>query len=325
MAARASWDFTDSEDEGVGAPAWGDSSDEEGERRPLSEAEKQERAGDKLANELLALLERGEARGGLSARSVCTLAYHAKEAGARGFVEQLAFRPNAPSGHFQRHLDVVLSFDEETKLLYELDVPGHDRCGMERVLHKMHTLPLHEELAREVADSPGLAEQFAASVRDNAWPPAYYEHPIVRESPGDVVYPLALYMDGIAYNKIDNVLAITVTNLASGKRLLCVSLRKELSCRCGCQNWCTLYPIMDFLHWCFQTLGEGLFPNRRHNGELWRSSDEYREALQDCPLGFKGALIQIKGDWAEFAKSLAFHNWGHRIRPCLFCDCTKEQ
>eukprot|EP00969_Alexandrium_andersonii_P049362 2166627-Alexandrium_andersonii.AAC.1 len=43
----------------------------------------------------------------LSARSVCTIAYWAEKAGAVGAVRALSFRPNAPSGHFQRHIDQV--------------------------------------------------------------------------------------------------------------------------------------------------------------------------------------------------------------------------
>ena len=222
-AARASWDFTDSEDEGgAGPPRWDDDVDEEAEQGELSEEQRQQAAGDTLAAELLALLERGEAKGVLSARAVCTLAHYATEAGAKGFVTKLAFNPGASSGHFQRHLDSVLSFGDEAKLLYQLQVPGHNRHSMGRVVHTLHALPLHEELAREVAESPGLEEQLATSVRDNHWPPIYYEHPVVRENPGDVVYPLALYLDGVGYSKVDTVLGITITNLLTGKRLLCV-------------------------------------------------------------------------------------------------------
>ena len=61
-------------------------------------------AGIDLADCLVFLKNKGK----LSARDVCVLAYYAQHAGVTGPAVQYAFRPDAPSGHFQRHLDSVL-------------------------------------------------------------------------------------------------------------------------------------------------------------------------------------------------------------------------
>ena len=71
-----------------------------------------EEAGDELAEQLLAMLNRGQ----LSARGVCTLSFLATKAGAQGPVQKLAFSPAAASGHFQRHLDSVLGYQSEKNL-----------------------------------------------------------------------------------------------------------------------------------------------------------------------------------------------------------------
>ena len=194
---RPSWDFTDSESESDGGYArWCDDSDNEEEGRAWAGFESPEAAGDKLAEELLSLLEKGEAKGTLSAKAVCVLSYYATQAGAQGFVTKLAFRPDAPSGHYQRHLDDVLGYKLEAKSVYEVFAPGHDKYGMERCVHTLHTLPLHEELAKEVAENPGLGTELAQLVRTQHWAQDYYQHPVVVANPTESVYPLALYLDG---------------------------------------------------------------------------------------------------------------------------------
>ena len=80
-----------------------------------------------------------------------------------------------------------------------------------------------------------------------------------------------------------------------------------------------------FLRWSLKALAKGRFPSRRHDGLEWLPSDEYRESLQNAPLGFRGAVLQVKGDWSEFARTLGFPSWGHTLRPCIFCDCSREE
>ena len=188
----------------------------------------------------------------------------------------------------------------------------------------MHVLPFHEQLAEEVAETPGLDERMAELTRAQEWSDDYYDHPVVVANPGQTVYPLALYLDGVAHTNVDNVLGVTLTNLATGTRHLCITLRKSLLCRCGCRGWCTLRPTFEFVHWCISALAEGKFPESRHDQSAWGPADEFRESLQGKRMGFKAALLDIKGDWSEFAKSLGFQAWKSRLRPCLFCDCTLE-
>ena len=90
-------------DFGDGHHEWEDSdSDDDIDWNTLSP----EQSGDELADRLLSMLNRGA----LTAKAVCIISYFAFRAGALGYVKKLAHNPDAPSGHFQRHLDIALAF-----------------------------------------------------------------------------------------------------------------------------------------------------------------------------------------------------------------------
>jgi len=200
-----------------------------------------EQMGDELAARLLSLQNSGSP---VTAKAVCCLAFFAKGAGAAGFVGKLAHHPEASSGHYQRHLDAVLHFSEDKLRLYEITCPGHARHDKEMVQHTISAMPLHEELARELAENADeMKAKLHTMVNSRELPDDYYEHPIVRANPGEAVYPLSLYLDGIAHSKVDNVLGITISNMVTGTRHLCIALRKSLLCRCGRKGRCTLWPM----------------------------------------------------------------------------------
>ena len=239
-------------DFGDGHHEWEDSdSDDDIDWNTLSP----EQSGDELADRLLSMLNRGA----LTAKAVCIISYFAFRAGALGYVKKLAHNPEAPSGHFQRHLDTVLAFSEEHKRLYELSSPGHNRHDKDRVNHRIWAMPLHEALANEVAGHPEIKTKVKSMVENRELSDDYYEHPVTRAHPEELVHPLSLYLDGIAHSKVDSVLGITISNLATGTRHLCVGLRKSILCRCGCRGWCTLLPIWSFIHWCLTAAADG-FP-----------------------------------------------------------------
>ena len=60
---------------------------------------------------------------------------------------------------------------------------------------------LDEELRQ-----PGVRERFLESVRDDVWPRCYKEHELVVA--GRNPYPLAIYLDGVPFQKRDGLLAI---------------------------------------------------------------------------------------------------------------------
>eukprot|EP00959_Pyramimonas_sp_CCMP1952_P282608 5906803-Pyramimonas_sp.AAC.3 len=84
------WDF-DSGDSDVGAHR---------------QSEEQVVAGEALIEELISMYLMGTR---MTAKSFCTLCWHAKNAGVKQ-AERFSFRLGAPSGHYQRKLDNALGF-----------------------------------------------------------------------------------------------------------------------------------------------------------------------------------------------------------------------
>ena len=60
-----------------------------------------------------------------------------------------------------------------------------------------------------LANAAGANEKLAAAIANNEWGRAYMEHPVVRRAPaGQVVWPLALYVDGRPFQRRGSLLAL---------------------------------------------------------------------------------------------------------------------
>lgn len=284
--------------------------------QPEAEPTDAEEAGQELAELLLSLHVDGK----LTAKHTCLISYWAAKAGACGPVGELAHRPNAPSGHYQRHLDKKAGLRAEPEKFLTLQVPGHTKHDCRRQVHAVRVCPPHECLHREHAEDPDLA----ASVRDSAWPASYTAHPVVQANPGRPVVPLALYLDAAQYTKRDSVVVFVTCNLLSGARHLNCVLRKKDLCRCGCRGWHSYRPVMEMLAWSFAALGAGFFPAAQHTGDAWPQSDPGRRSMASLPLALRAAVCHIKGDWAEYSHTLGFPTWKHLDYPCLWCRAERD-
>lgn len=274
-------------------------------------------AGAQLAELLLQL----HVSGRLKAKEVCCISYWAAKAGAVGPVSDLAHDPKAPSGHFQRRLDRVAGLRGCPEQFFSLRVPVHTKSSAERVVQDIRVLPPHECLHREVIGDPSIVEQFDL----DAWPPSFRAHRVVQAAQGATVVPLAFYMDAAQYTKLGAaVVVFVVCNLLSGSRHLVAVLKKKDFCRCGCRGWCTLRPVFAFLDWSFAALASGVFPPTQPDGVPWGDSDPRRLSMVGLPLALRGAVAQVKGDWAEYAHSLGFPTWRHADYPCLWCRCERD-
>lgn len=278
-------------------------------------------------HELAELLIQLNVEGKLSAKDTCLLSHWAFKAGAQGPVRDLAYRSGgtarARSGHYQRHLDRVVGLRGNSGDFYHVQVPGHTKHSRSRVAHVVKVFPPHERLHKEVSESP----EILAQARDMVWPTSFEEHKVVRAAPagGPPVIPLAFYLDGAQYTKGGaSVLIFVVCNLVSGARHLVAVLKKKDMCKCGCRGWCSVRPIMQFLHWSFAALARGVFPVATHEGEPWPETDEYRFSQAGKALVLTAAVQQVRGDWAEFSHTLGFPTWKHMDYPCLWCRADKD-
>ena len=277
-----------------------------------------EEAGDLLINFLLDL----HFHGLMSAKTLCVIAWYSSKAGAVGNIGSYGFRPNAPSGHYQRHLDTCLCVDmkAERSWRYTVPVPGFHSHDFMRTTHDTLVNVPHESLHSELGSDSSILKR----VQSMSWPSLYWQHPVVRESPEPVV-PLALYLDGVPTTNRDGAIGFWVYNLVTFKRTLVAVLRKSYNCVCGCGGWCSLHPIWQFIRWSFECMALGIFPSLRHDGTAFNeTSDVGRASLSGESLGFRAILLQIRGDWLEMSASLGFASWMSRSSPCLFCFSTKD-
>lgn len=271
-------------------------------------------AGELFMEYLLGLYYNGQ----VSAKVVCVLSFWAAAAGAKGPIKNFAYNPNGKQ--FSRHIDIVtgVCLRKMTKNMLKLRVPRYGKYDAGRSPVELPVRVPHEELAAELAADPSVIE----SGRAETWPPTYHRHPCVTSAhPGEVVHPVALYVDGVPTTKRDGVVAFWVYSLISFKRHLCAVVRKSELCRCGCKGWCSYFPIFEMLRWSFSALAAGVFPASGPLGQVWEEGSA-RQAQANAPLPCKCALLQIKGDWLEFTATFGLANWSTQSDPCFLCRCT---
>ena len=275
--------------------------------------------GELMVNELLELY----AAGTMTASRLCTTCFYAAQAGVAE-AKKYALSPTASSGHFQRKLDSALGFNQSDKHVYEVLTPM--MVDHERVTKPVIVRPPHESLAQELKDDPSLLDGWAERIQDEQWVGTYENHPVIRGASAAErasILPVALYMDATEFSKRDSLLVFTLHLLVSRRRHLCFAVRKSSFCDCGCSGWCTLYPLFAMLHWSLSSLRLGAYPARRHDRCRWGDKDTLRRDLAGTPFGFSACVVDVCGDWAEFALRWGFPTWQAR-RPCFLCDCTQR-
>ena len=272
------------------------------------------------SEEFVSLLTDMYLSGKMHAKAVCVLSFWAAKAGVEA-AKPFALHPQAATGHYQRKLDTALGMPNTDANSYQLEVPGHNRRDATRTAHTITTRPCHESIAREINARPAILQEWSAQM-EGTWVEAYEKHSVVQSAPREErerILPLAIYMDATPFTTTDSFIGIFVYLLSTGTRHLTVLLRKSDMCVCGCKGWCTLYPVYVKLAWSLGALAKGRMPSERHDGSAWRESDATRALTSGEPLGFRAVVVDIKGDWAEFAQRFGFPSWGAVLAPCMFC------
>ena len=268
--------------------------------------------------ELLDYLVDQHQAGSLTAKQVCVICYWAGQAGLEK-AKGLGLPPwTKGTGDFKRLLDKKIG--QEGPRLYSLNMPMYSRKQDTRALQPLPVLLPHELLEQE------LANEDLAALR-SAWqpPPHFGEHPVVRKAApgGHAVVPLSVFLDGVAYAKKDSLLGLTIHNLLTGKRFVVCVLRKRLLCKCGCRGWDSLHAMFLWLRWCLEVLATGKRPLARHDGQGWDPvEDEDRLHMAGTDIPFRGAVFQLRADWAEIAHTMAVPQWSSHSQPCFLCRAS---
>jgi hypothetical protein len=263
----------------------------------------------------------------MTAKDFCIICHHAYMAGVAGDVSMYGVPPDRSSlGDYQKHLDKVLPQAPKTPY-YFLQLPISRRGGGGRTKRRIPVVPAHEALTDEMETNPPTIEDVHAAFATDEWNRSYESHPLKIDPPDGEIrqWPIVVYVDGVRFTrqtsvgKMDSFIGWSVYNLVTRKRILVALVRKSEMCRCGCRGWCTLFPVFQFLAWCFSALASGQRPPRMHDGAEWSLDDERRLPRQLI----NALLVMIKGDWAEFCFTFGLPSWSSFYHPCVFCDTMK--
>lgn len=159
--------------------------------------------------------------GVLTARQVCTIAYHSTNAGATG-LEDLVMHPT--STHFAEHVTKAIGARAESTF-YEVEIPMWDKVQEMRVMRPFHVNLPHDVMAREAELHPDEWDPTKHNEAD--FPSTLQTHPVrMTHGPAKTV-PLGYDSDGVPYAKKDSFLAHYLSNHLSDKRHLLCTLKNQ--------------------------------------------------------------------------------------------------
>ena len=169
----------------------------------------------------------------INARHFCTLMHMIGESGPelQRKCKTYGLRAKAKSGHYERHCKRKLGpFMDEAGTGYSFGMPGRDKHSAGRVEHRIHASAVHEELDADLLNDPSIKMRLEEAIADQQFPPAYSDHPVVKENPDELVLPVNLFIDGVPYSHTDGVIGFWLINVLTGRRYLFAALRKRLVC-----------------------------------------------------------------------------------------------
>jgi hypothetical protein len=259
--------------------------------------------------------------GVISAKQACILSFWAKKGGLCDPGGSLAVHPARIGGAFSKHFDKTVGLDKEMQAdFYRLSMPAFQRWSLGRSLIDCDVNLAHERLKEHIDAAPDFFEKVDEAAKSSGWADRYRNHELLKVPGGDRLVPLALYIDGVPFLKRDSAIGFWLSNLATGQRVLVMSLRKRQLCRCGCKHWCSFWTAFSYLRWVLAIMVEGRYPAHRHDGSAWPEGKHADQAGQ--PLGYRAVVLFIKADWAEFCHTVGFWQWSHHGHPCFKCFCT---
>ena len=113
-----------------------------------------------------------------------------------------------------------------------------------------------------------------------------------------------------AYAKNNSLLVVSACNLWTDQRVILAVVRKRRLCKCSCRGWESLQSVFLLLRWCVECLQQGRHPSQRHDGRPWNVEvDAERAEVAGNELPFRGAILQLRADWAEVAHTMAVPAW----------------
>lgn len=156
------------------------------------------------------------------------------------------------------------------------------------------------------------ARNFWESMKDTAF---VKNHPHLPRSNWSRIVPFGMHGDGGAFSKQDSLYIFTWNSLLGTgstrcKRFMFTIMKKSL------MTEGTLDAIFKLFSWSMNVLLTGLTPERDIDQNALAGGGEY---LAD---GWRGALVQIRGDWEFYCSIFNFPTWQGAENMCWLCRAS---
>jgi hypothetical protein len=138
------------------------------------------------------------------------------------------------------------------------------------------------------------------------------------------VLPVALWGDGVPFNWDRSQSLDTWTMCLPGLDRKDENLRFPLIAlpHHNVVKHSTMDDIATVLAWSFQCLTSGKFPACRHDGAPWTKADAKRSKQGGGPLGIRGLVVDIRGDWKFFKECFRLPQHNENSGICWLCSAT---
>ena len=168
-----------------------------------------------------------------------------------------------------------------------------------------------KHFVKAIRGPKGAPAQFWRSMRDS---PFLLNRPELGATDYPWTIPLGMHGDGGAFNKQDQLYVISWNSLfaegptLSQRFLLTVVREREMTSE-------TLDAVFEVMSWSLNVLMRGQETRNRWDLPL-------RDVGRPLCGGWKGALCQVRGDWAFSVKVFHFPNWNTAGRMCYLCRAS---
>jgi len=82
---------------------------------------------------------------------------------------------------------------------------------------------------------------------------------------------------------------------------------------------------MKILAWDLNLAAAGKRALLRHDESKFDGEfDSFRAARESDCLGFRIAVIQVRGDWPALCEMAGYRTWSHNVCPCFLCNIPKK-
>ena len=143
------------------------------------------------------------------------------------------------------------------------------------------------------------------------------QHPFLPRDSWESIIPIGFHGDGGAHSKHDSIYCFNWNSLlCNGATIQTRFLFTVVSKRQMTPT--TLDALMKAFSWSMNVLLSGETPHCDYRGAPITGGG------RNLANGYRGALVQIRGDWEFYTQLFGFPTWQNNIRMCPFCRASSS-